>query len=235
MLVKTVEFNRDVLVRTVYTPRWWRFNTAETRRGVVKWQSWRNNARSWSVFVLSSPGGADTLKLCFYDRLRRNCDGAVCCTPPCHTAIAGCIRRTVREHHDTGGVGGCSRCYLLCLHRLPQCEPQLRCERLVGRFAGGWLKHTCVARRASQCYWASRLIQKLLQVYVATVGGVSREKCVGFLFRLMLHDYTIAGNRVSSIYRVFQERIVLFCPGGTLNWTLINYRDVYFLYYRRLP
>lgn len=46
-------------------------------------------------------------------------------------AVLHLVTRPLREHHDTRGVGGCSRCYLLCLHRLPQCEPQLRCERLV--------------------------------------------------------------------------------------------------------
>lgn len=109
--------------------------------------------------------------------------------PPCQTVIAGCIRRTVRQNHSAGSVGGCNRSAGSCLHYSVGHSLCFSCGAR-GRSVGGVPQGD-----------ANRWEEKLMLVCLTMMSKCRHEcfeegLCVS-VFRLTvcgLHDYDVVTN-----------------------------------------
>ena len=149
---------------------------------------------------------------------------------PCKTVVAGSIRRTVRQNHSAGSVGGPNRPAGSCLHYSAYHSLCFSCGargRSVGRWRAAWRREQVG-------------IETDASLFSDDVGSVdtnvSRNDCVGLCFVWLRVIYMIAPLRTVLI--LSNEKLFPEC-GCDLSshvvirsdiWTVINYRAGHFLH-----
>jgi len=123
--------------------------------------------------------------------------------PPGQTVDAGCIRRTVRQNHSAGSVGGCNRSAGSCLHYSVGHSLCFNCSAR-GRSVGRWR----AAGRREQLG-----IETDAGLFIDDFGSVdtnvSRKDCVGLCFVRLRVIYMITPLQtvlILSNKKLFPER-----------------------------